>query len=110
MGYNKNFIMSTVPDWEVDGVMDLKMLKFPPVVIGKEENEYYRRTSPTFLPKLDDIYQQRTKVKRGEPKPSGADSEWSDDLVDEEAVEKKVFHPDFPADAKGLPTLLPYTR
>ena len=30
--------------------------------------------------------------------------------MDEQAVEEKVFHPDFPADAKGLQILLPYTR
>jgi len=118
--------MSTVQDTEVDDVkdvdfkpnVDLKTLELPPVMLGrvnalrnlqllsiKEETEYYREVhllDAKFQPKLDEIYQQRTKVIRGEHEPSGAELEWLD-AVEEEDVEKKVLHPDFPADAKGLP-------
>jgi len=118
--------MSTVLDTEVDDVkdvdykpnVDLKTLKLPLVMLGrvnalknlqlnaiKEETEYYREVhllDAKYQPKLDDIYKQRTKVIQGDYEPSGAELEWPDDVEVEDA-DKKVFHPDFPADAKGLP-------
>jgi len=106
--------------------MDLKQLRLPPIMIGrvnalknlqlcalKDETEYYREVhqiDAKYQAQFDEIYHQRTKVISGDHEPAGKELEWTD-VVKADDVEgdlaKKVegltLHPDFPADAKGLP-------
>jgi len=125
--------MSTIPETEIDDPndvdfkpnVDLKTLKLPPIMLGrvnavknlqlsnlKEETEYYREVhllDAKFQAQFDEIYKQRAKVISGDHEPSGAELEWPDEKeVDVEGdlakkVEGMTLHPDFPADAKGLP-------
>jgi len=105
--------------------LDLKQL--PPIMQGrvkalknlqldtvKAETEYYKEVhllDVKYQAKYDEINSKRTKVIIGDHEPSGAELEWPSDAEEEEdpevvltkKVEELALHPDFPADAKGLP-------
>jgi len=102
----------------------VKALKNLQMNAVKVETEYYKeilKLDMKYQAKYEKHYQQMAKVISGAHEPSGDELEWVDDVEDVEQKEvdkdgedkdaaelskrKKidVFHPDFPADAKGLP-------
>jgi len=122
--------MSTIVDLKIDDAedvdfkpnMDMNQLRLPSIMLGrvnalknlqlctmKDEMEYYREVhqlDSKFQAQFDEIYQQRAKVINGDHEPTGKELEWTD-KVKEDDLSKKMedltIHPDFPADAKGLP-------
>merc|ERR1711942_319195 len=104
--------------------MDLKYLQLPPIVLGrvkalknlqldkfKVETEYYQEVhllDVEYQAKYNEINEKRAKVISGLYEPSGTELEWKscvkEEKDDSESItEDLVIHPDFPADAKGLP-------
>jgi len=99
----------------------IKALKNLQMKAVKVEADYYKQVGlldAKYQAKYEKHYQQMAKVICGDHEPSGAELEWfsdveeedvakDEDVKDEKAVPTRktttVFHPDFPADAKGLP-------
>jgi len=100
----------------------VKALKNLQMNAVKVETEYYKEVGlldAKYQTKYEKHYRQMAKVISGAYEPSGDELVWSsdvepEDVEDENDVEKDaetvakrkkvpVFHPDFPADAKGLP-------
>jgi len=122
-----------IHDPDFKPTVDLKEMKLPSIMLGrvkalknlqmnavKVETEYYKEINKLdmkYQAKYEKYYQQMAKVISGAHEPSGDEVLWIDDVEDveevkeaakdaEEPSERKktiVFHPDFPADAKGLP-------
>jgi len=107
--YQPGLDMKQLPEIMQGRVKAMKNLQMDTV---KAEAEYYREVHALDLKyqaKYDEINQRRNKVISGAHEPSGAELEWpSDDEEDDEVkitkkVEDLTLHPDFPADAPGLP-------
>jgi len=94
----------------------VKALKNLQMDTVKAETEYYKEVHALdikYQSKYDEISSRKAQVIKGVHEPSGAEIEWpSEDEEEEEEdpevtlakkVEELTLHPDFPADAPGLP-------
>lgn len=108
--YQPGLDMKQLPPIMQGRVKALKNLQMDTV---KVEAEYYKEVHALdikYQAKYDEINQRRSKVVSGGHEPSGVELEWPSEDEDEDpevSVTKKVealtLHPDFPAEASGLP-------